>query len=133
MRVEDCGETEERKQGYRGAIDVLRIAFQNVAYAPDDRTLGVTWPIMIPKPYMDGLADRTPMALALLAHYAVLLFDLRMHWWAGDRGLRILEVVSTEMPPEWMDTLFWPNDIISNGRKITFTMHDQEMKSMRSF
>ena len=127
-RVETCGEIEERKQGYVGAIEALRILFRNAVYKPDDRTLSLVWPIMTSRSYIEALSERRPMALVILAHYAIFLYDLRRYWWAGDRGRRVIEAVTGTVSSDWADTLFWPTKVISKEQAWFSVEHEPTFK-----
>lgn len=127
-RTGTCGESEERKDGYTGAIEALRMWFKNTVYKPDDRTPSLVWPIMVTRSYIDALAERKPMALAILAHYAIFLYDLRGYWYAGDRGTRIIEAVTGLLSPDWADTLLWPSRYISRRQSWGYTAQEQVFK-----
>lgn len=111
-RVYMCEESEERVNGYLAAIATAKNAMQNIGADPDDKTLAFTWPIMVPRPYIEAFLDRTPMSLAILALYAVLLHDIRYYWWCGDRGLRVIEAVRSALDESWDDALHWPVELI---------------------
>lgn len=104
----DKDEDEALKAGCSAAIDRLRDAFKGASIKKDDRTVAIMWPILVPRPYLDAAHDCKPAALAILAHYAVLLHDLRNCWWAGDRGVRTVEAISECLGSEWEDVLKWP-------------------------
>ena len=105
---------------YATAIELLRRYFRqpspqsdaDTPPAPDaptrDWTKAILWPIEVPRAYMDALDRQRPAALAVLAFYGVLLDDLRDAWWAGDRGVRLIEAVADLLGGEWADVLAWP-------------------------
>lgn len=125
-RVHTCGESEERKAAYIHSIETLRAVYKNAVFKPDDRTLCLVWPIAVQRPYIDALAERQPMALVILAHYAIFLYDLRRFWWAGDRGPRIVEAVTGLLSPDWFDTLQWPSKTISKEEPCQWGYDDPE-------
>ena len=126
-KVEVCGESEDRKAGYHATIDTLRTGFRNNVFKPDDRTISLVWPIMVPRIYIDALSEKKPMALAILAHYAVFLYDLRKYWWAGDRGRRMIEAVTGSLSPEWADALVWPSRCISKEEAWSYSAQMQTL------
>ena len=127
-QAETCGESEERISGYIAAVEALRAGFKNAVYKPDDRTLSLVWPIMVPRSYIEGLGERRPMALAILAHYAIFLYELRRYWWCGDRGSRLVEAVTGTLSSEWYDTLRWPTRAISRERAWSYEDEHQSFK-----
>ena len=128
-RANSCGESEERVHAYLGAVECLRIFFKNAVYKPDDRTLCLVWPVYVPRPYLEALSERTPMSLAILAHYAIFLYDLRSAWWAGDRGRRVIEAVTASLGSEWAETLIWPSKVISKEQPWGYAGSDQTFKA----
>ena len=114
-RIETCGESEDRKNGYHHTLGVLRTWFKNYVYQPDARTRSLVGPFLVPRSYIEALSEKQPMALAILAHYAVFLYDLRAYWWAGDRGVRTVEAVTAILSSEWRDALVWPTKCVGRG------------------
>ena len=60
---------------------------------------------------MGLIADRQPMALAILAHYCALLYHLRDQWWVADLGIRALKDISNLLGHEGISTLGWAIDV----------------------
>ena len=108
VKCRAVSENEADMDTYVGAIQELRESFHKAALNPQDRAPAVSWPILVPKAYMDALTNRQPPAFLILAHYAVLLHDLRGCWWAGDTGVKILEAVSEHLETTYAETLEWP-------------------------
>jgi hypothetical protein len=123
-RARSCGDSNERIEGYLAAIDCGRRAIKNVKFEPDDKTLAFTWPIMVPREYIDALIDRKPMAICILALYGVLLHDLSGYWWAGDRGYRVVEAVRAALDDSWEDALRWPVELLGLNRSYRSESHD---------
>ena len=107
---------ETDREMYIAAIEELRESFHKQAVNPLDRAPAVSWPILVPRAYIDALSNHQPTALVILAYYAVLLHDLRVCWWAGDRGVKIVEAVSGSVEEVWAETLKWPAEKIGLTR-----------------
>ncbi|TGO13714.1 hypothetical protein BTUL_0064g00140 [Botrytis tulipae] len=67
-----------------------------------------TWPITLAEEYTDLLAQRTPGALIVLAHFSILLYACREYWAVGNAGKFLLAVVETYLGEDWKSWLEWP-------------------------
>ena len=112
-------ESETDREMYISAIEELRESFNKAAANPMDRAPAVSWPILIPRAYIDALSNNQPTALVILSYYAVLLHELRVCWWAGDRGIKIIEAVSGSLEESWSEVLRWPINKIGLTRDAT--------------
>lgn len=56
--------------------------------------------------------EKQPVAMAVLAHFAVLLFWCREVWIFGDVGALLLEDIARSMPESWQPVLAWPMEIV---------------------
>ena len=112
-RVRSSEPDEERSNAYLEAIEVGRKALKNVAVDPNDKTLAFTWPIMVSRPYFDALHERRPLALAVLGLYGVILHDVRMYWWAEDRGMKLIEAVHASLDETWEDVIRYPISLMN--------------------
>jgi len=66
----------------------------------------MTWPVMIQDDYVSLIEARDPMALAILAHYGVIVHLLRDKWWAADAGKRLVHAILPilrDSKKEWAD------------------------------
>ena len=52
------------------------------------------------------------MALVILAHYAVLLHDVRSQWWAAGRGKQLVKSIQRELSDQWKSAVQWPMDAV---------------------
>ncbi|OJJ46521.1 hypothetical protein ASPZODRAFT_132591 [Penicilliopsis zonata CBS 506.65] len=68
------------------------LAYLSRGSDPDVMT-GLSWIQNIPDPFLDHIECHEPMALAILAHYCVVLYHLRHHWWIDDLGLSVLREI----------------------------------------
>ena len=78
----------------------------------------VTWPGTFPQGYADILVnDLHPLALAIYAHWLVLVIMLENFWWVGDMGRSgILEIIATcsDTSPEIDQLLQWPRQVLEH-------------------
>ncbi|CZR56677.1 related to regulatory protein involved in control of sterol uptake [Phialocephala subalpina] len=71
-----------------------------------------TWPIMVSAEFTDLLVERSPEALIVLAHFAVLLHQCRKLWVVGNAGTILLDALGGYLPKEWDCWLVWPRTMI---------------------
>lgn len=78
----------------------------------------VTWPGSFPQRYADILVnDLHPLALAIYAHWLVLVIMVEDLWWVGDMGRSgICEIVATcsDTSDEISQLLQWPGEVIQH-------------------
>lgn len=66
----------------------------------------MTWPVTLSDDYVSLIEARDPMALAILAHYGVIIHLLRNRWWAADAGKRLVLAILPilfESKREWAE------------------------------
>ena len=67
------------------------------------------FPIQCPLECIERLKEQDPLALAILAHYAVIIHWLReKHLWMRGWGKDIVDVVKDTLSGEWLDCIEWP-------------------------
>jgi len=110
-------EDELVREVYSSVIKNLRSAFEhqraNVCNNVSRRAPVFSWPILVTSAYPIALARREPMALAILAHYGVIIHSIRDSWWFGTWGSWIVNAVSGALPEEWQPSIQWPKDKIA--------------------
>ena len=99
---------EEERQFYASAIRALRTAFGKFITNPDGRSALFVWGGIIPDELLTAMHAHEPLALVLLAHYAVLIHYAKDCWWCGDRGARLIRAIQLELPSEWWPAIQWP-------------------------
>ncbi|RAH76741.1 hypothetical protein BO86DRAFT_324872 [Aspergillus japonicus CBS 114.51] len=79
------------------------------------------WICALPTGFLELLRRRRPLALAILAHYCVVLHALRQRWWIAGWGRRVFQTVDgilEEEGEEWRVALEWAcRQIEGAGRK----------------
>ena len=73
------------------------------------------WPILAPSEYTDLLMQRRPEALAILAHYAVLLHHHRNVWIFGNGGRSLIESISKYLGAYWTKWLSLPISVLNSS------------------
>ncbi|RAL04965.1 uncharacterized protein BO80DRAFT_421613 [Aspergillus ibericus CBS 121593] len=103
---------------YQDAIEALQLAM-NSASSLD--SLGscapglFSWPATVPPEYIELLALRSPDALAVLAHYGVILHAHRHHWFVGDGGRYLIESIREYLGSDWAEWLAFPIHALSQS------------------
>ena len=114
-RIEETAEEPALCEAYAGAIQRLKVAFQTDEMILDEPGLAFIWPVVVPERYVMELSNRTPMALAILGYYAVLLHNKDGPWWLEGRGRLLLEAVCQVIPSEWLSAVDWPRETIEKN------------------
>ena len=102
--------TPPRKQAYTAAIKSLKQLW-NIVCIPDSNTgMVLSWPHMMESEYEKLLAERQPIALIILAHYAVLLDAFKEYWWLRGWGKQLILDVETSIGRDerWGNLMLWP-------------------------
>ncbi|MCJ1396088.1 hypothetical protein MMC18_008976 [Xylographa bjoerkii] len=110
-------EDELVREVYNSVIMNLRSVFEhqsaNVNRTVSSRAPTFSWPIGVTSAYPIALARREPMALAILAHYGVIVNNIRDCWCFGTWGSWIVNAVSRALPEEWQPSIQWPKEKIA--------------------
>lgn len=61
-------------------IQGLKECFKRISSKDRDNGMVLNWPISVDQGYIKLLGSRQPMALVILAYYAVILEDIRDSW-----------------------------------------------------
>ena len=100
---------------YRSAIQDLRTAFERSSTIIEEEGLVFIWAATVSEQYMIRLQNKEPMALVILAHYAVLLHGINGQWWANGRGSQLVDAISETLPAVWQAAINWPRDAVQIG------------------
>lgn len=95
---------------YDSAIEHLSIALEQLMKGGEPKVFAFCWSFRIPLGFVELMEARSPFALVVLAHYAVVLHHLRDSWWMGDWGTRILSEIGDLLEPDWKALIGWPVD-----------------------
>lgn len=86
----------------------LRKVLRKTVTAPNIASYAFTWASCTPRAFSAALAVHRPLALVLVAHWAVSLHYLRDQWWADDWGIRLVATVARALGTEWRKYILWP-------------------------
>lgn len=97
---------------FRSTIAQLRTTFARTGNAAgvERFTVGIVlmWIIAVSDEYMVLLNERHPSAMAILAHFAALLYRNQDVWWLEGLGSSLVEIISVDLGDEWADVMSWP-------------------------
>ncbi|KAK0109946.1 hypothetical protein ONS95_002613 [Cadophora gregata] len=121
LKSADLGPTAAK--AYESALSCLKAAyyahrkvasvdshFEGSSLLYGARTGVYAWPILVPTEYAELVLQRRPEALAILAHYAILLHRYRDSWMIGDGGRYMIEAITRYLGPYWGPWLASPNE-----------------------
>lgn len=92
----------------RDALTALReISALSHSYIPAIKASIHMWPGRVKQDYMDLIYDRDPRALAILAHYCVLLKRNNHVWYLRGIGFGMLENIKQTLTEEWRPWIEW--------------------------
>ncbi|KAK8075899.1 hypothetical protein PG994_003171 [Apiospora phragmitis] len=100
---------EECRKACVEAIDLLQIGLDESSSA------GGTSARFYPCRFSELIRRRSPPALVILAHYAVLLHWSRGLWQIGPSAPRFLQVISDVLGPGYDALLAWPRAVVLGG------------------
>jgi hypothetical protein len=103
------------KEAYALAIKGLKVCFKHLRSKERDNGIVLSWPVNVSQDYTKLLSLRRPIALVILAYFAVILEEVRESWWAKGWGTQLVHEVSQVLGVEWEGLLAWPMDKISAG------------------
>jgi hypothetical protein len=90
----------------------------------DDRELRVAfiWPIIVSMGFISLLRQRNGVALAILAHYCIILHTAehsatQKNWFLSGWGSRIVESITSTVDPTWQDSVRWPMECIVGSKQ----------------
>lgn len=95
---------------YEETIRHLGDSLENLSKGGEAMAIAFRWIHRIPVQFLDLVEERQPFALVILAHYTVIMYNLRDHWWMGDWGGRVLRVICQHLNPQWMQWITWVID-----------------------
>lgn len=99
------------QQCYKSAIKALRTAFETLHSSPERSSAVGVWPGLMSEAFLVELRDRRPMALAILAHYSILVHRTGRRWMCEARGTQLIEAIHQELPFQWRPAVRWPMEV----------------------
>ncbi|KFZ19963.1 hypothetical protein V502_03422 [Pseudogymnoascus sp. VKM F-4520 (FW-2644)] len=108
--------SDSERHTYTLAIQGLEECFKLISSKDRDNGMVLSWPISVSQEYIAFLRSRQQMALVILAHYAVILDEIRDAWWAMGWGSKLIQELHQVVEDDWKSLLVWPMDKIVIGR-----------------
>ncbi|PYI20896.1 Zn(II)2Cys6 transcription factor [Aspergillus violaceofuscus CBS 115571] len=98
------------KDVYDATINHLGFSLDKLARGGETMIIAFQWIFRIPSRYVELVRERKPFALAILAHYAVIIHSLRGHWWIGEWGTRLIRDIGQHLDAGWRESISWVID-----------------------
>lgn len=92
---------------YSAAISTLRSSFVLATERPDVKLAIAFFPVMVQPEFLMLVCIGEPLALAILANYAVILHWLRGHIWLEGWGKQVIDAVHQALPQDWRECIAW--------------------------
>lgn len=98
----------DKRDLYLMTIEKMKRTHRRLVEAPDKMIVVLFWPGMVPGKYFRALEAQEPIALVILAHWAVCLHQCRHFFWVGNWGVWIVATVTEALGDKWRSFLDWP-------------------------
>lgn len=98
-------------------FDSLSLVSQREDAAVSTRRVSA-WPIEVGDDFHLLLAERRPVSLVILAHYAALLRLGTGLWWVGRWPELLLDHIVSTLGDEWEEFLAWPKTVVFDGTVV---------------
>jgi hypothetical protein len=108
--------TVEEMESYLDAIACLRNLLAASAQGLTSIMQRVTtsmWPCQVKDTYVRLLSQCRPPALIIMAHYCILLKDVKDCWYMEHRAMNLFEAVQKGLGEEWAPYVKHPYDVVT--------------------
>jgi hypothetical protein len=117
--LNDADMGPESEQACREAVGNLHLVYQSewsIGEIVPEKAYGLiwTWPILLSSVFTNLLMKRSPEALIILCHYAVLLHRRRHIWLVRNAGQMLISEITRFLGTYWLHWLDWPNEMLSD-------------------
>ena len=109
--------TDTDQETYHPPIRELRRSYETFYNIRAEPTLVTIWAVRVSDQFVGALKRNDPLALVIVAHYAVLLYGIRDQWWAKGRGKAFVEAIAHMLPSQWWPAVCWPLKVV-HGVKV---------------
>jgi hypothetical protein len=120
-RIRALGLDEATVRRYEQAIQALQ-SVMTVVEEQDLRGHGidalVAWPVLVPREYIDLVAERKGEALVILAYFGALVDTQRHKWVFCDGGRYLVDSISQYLGPMWGEWLEWPKQALAHVEPV---------------
>ncbi|KAK4248212.1 hypothetical protein C7999DRAFT_13833 [Corynascus novoguineensis] len=107
---------ESSKEACMAAIAYLQVGFDSLLGGDtrNQRYLMVfMWAPAVPQKFTDLLSERRPEAIAIMGHWALLLYYTNNLWHVADSGSHLLKSISNFLGHGWEPWLSWPLSVLA--------------------
>lgn len=128
--------SKEEKESCLAALAQLHRFLSEVSISPLDWTVLFTWPVLLSKDFVDLIYQKHPMALVILAHWFVPLFQDSSHWLLHTWSKHIVDGVSTFVSADWkmllkdLQTQEFSDPLGMNTDQVTFDIPDHSHEDL---
>jgi len=118
---------DQKTEDLGAAIDLLHQVTEQICSQQLQSLLRTicTWPADIPRGFVDMLVGGSPPALAVYAHWLMLMVLVEDLWWIGDMGragIRDIIAICYDADRDVRSLLTWPQHMLDVGRKSADTV-----------
>ncbi|KAL9128336.1 MAG: hypothetical protein Q9217_002965 [Psora testacea] len=107
---------KEDMDACRSALEGLRTCFRNIHISqtsspyvvPENIEIIFAWLATIDTEFISLLLSRYPLALVILAYFAIFLHLLNKVWWCRGWGLALMDSIQNSLDETWKPVLQWP-------------------------
>ncbi|OQD71915.1 hypothetical protein PENPOL_c001G09688 [Penicillium polonicum] len=110
-RIKGLGNNETTTKTYEQTIQALQSVITVIdSQVPGYNSSGIliAWPILVPREYIDLVAQRKCEALVILAYFGALVDTHKHSWVFCDGGKYLVDSVTQYLGPQWEEWLHWP-------------------------
>lgn len=115
-QIERMAPSDADRDIYVRATQGVKDCFKLVSLKNIDNGMALSWPVSLSPEYTALLSSRQDIALVILAHYAVILNEIRDTWWAKGWGSKLIQEVNQVVSDEWKSLVAWPMYKIGMGK-----------------
>lgn len=118
---------DQKTEDLGAAIDLLHQVTKQICSQQLQSLLRTicTWPADIPRGFVDMLVGESPPALAVYAHWLMLMVLVEDLWWIDDMGragIRDIIAICSDADRDVRSLLIWPQHMLDVGRKSADTV-----------
>ena len=108
----DTPPSEIEQDALKGALHILQVTYTMTCNLRsniiDVTSLALSWVVRIPELYISMVSRREPVALAVLAHFCLLLNRMEKVWWISGLGRHLLQDINRTLGKAWEPHISWP-------------------------
>ncbi|KAF2099296.1 hypothetical protein NA57DRAFT_55269 [Rhizodiscina lignyota] len=106
-------EDVSKRDMYILTIEKMKRTHRRLMWTPNAVTVVLFWPGMVPTRYFTALEAQEPIAMIILAHWAVCLHHCSQFFWIGGWGKWTVTTVAETLDEQWQRFLEWPKSQVA--------------------